>query len=80
VRADYARHLDMVLRWLSAQVNMRVLYVTYGDAVRQPAQHAAAIARFLERDLDVARMTAVVDESLHRQRAPGIADMSAPRV
>jgi hypothetical protein len=69
VRADYERHLNMVLRWLPAQANMRVLCVDYGDAVQHPEPHGAAIARFLERALDVAGMAAAVDRSLHHQHA-----------
>lgn len=80
VRADYARHLEMVQRWLAAQARMCVHHVTYGDVVRQPAPHAAAIARFLERDLDVTRMAAAVDATLHRQRATDCVEGSAARM
>jgi hypothetical protein len=51
-----------LLRWVSEQPNFSVLGVTYARA----AESAAEIARFLERDLDLAAMAAAFDPCLRR--------------
>lgn len=69
VRADYTRHLTAVQIWIAAQPYMRTLNVPYADVVSEPATHAAQIAMFLRRELDVPAMAAAVDRALHRQRS-----------
>jgi len=62
-------HVSQVESWLEEQSNFDVIYVPYNDAIENPAKYADDLNNFLGRDLDVGAMTAVVDKSLHRQRA-----------
>lgn len=62
-------HVSQVESWLEEQPNFDVMYVPYNDAIENPAKYADDLNNFLGRDLDVGAMTAVVDKSLHRQRA-----------
>ncbi len=70
--ADLARyfekHLQQVTQWLAEQPNMQVLYVDYNQALQDPRQPVAEINRFLGGGLDEARMRAVVEPALYRQR------------
>jgi hypothetical protein len=69
--AVYAQQLAAVDAWLAARPNFQVLKVPYAQMVADPASHAAAVNRFLGGTLDEARMRAVVDPSLHRNRSTG---------
>lgn len=64
----FAQHLRTLEGWLAAQPNLRVLPVEYHALLRTPAEQLERIAVFLERPLDAARATAVVDPQLYRQR------------
>ncbi len=64
----FRRHDEQVKAWLTAQPNMEVLYVRYGDVLADPARQAERISRFLGETLDVKKMAATVDRSLYRQR------------
>ncbi len=62
------RHLDQTSRWLSTAPGFRVLYVSYNQMFEKGAEHAARIDEFLGGGLDVARMAAVVNPTLYRER------------
>ncbi|MCG8604088.1 sulfotransferase domain-containing protein [bacterium] len=62
-------HLLQIESWLEKQPNMEVLYVHYGDALKDPGGTVEKVNRFLGYSLDANKMAAVVDHSLHRQRA-----------
>jgi hypothetical protein len=66
--AGYADHLAAVKVLLAERPYFDVLYLEHQDVMRQPAEHAEQIARFLGGDLDVAKMAAAVDPKLHRNR------------
>lgn len=53
---------------LMALHKVPVLRVLYSDTVSDPASSAAKVAEFLEADLDITAMAAVVDPTLYRQR------------
>jgi hypothetical protein len=61
-------HLLQIESWLEKQSNMDVLYVHYGDALKDPGSTAEKVNRFLDYSLDPNEMAAVVDNKLHRQR------------
>ncbi|MCS6991873.1 MAG: alkaline phosphatase family protein [Chitinophagales bacterium] len=50
--------------------NMKVLHVRYADAIAQPLETAETVAAFLNEELDVEQMAAVVDRSLYRNKMP----------
>ncbi|MCE9613349.1 MAG: sulfotransferase [Lentisphaerae bacterium] len=67
--ALFNRHLAEIQVWLAKQPNMRVHYVHYGDVIQSPQKVMADLCAFLERPLDAARMAAIVDPELYRNRA-----------
>ncbi len=64
----FRKHLDSVQTWLASQPNIEVLYVNYGELIKDPAPHIQSLARFLDIPLDVPAMLAAPDKSLHRQK------------
>jgi hypothetical protein len=65
----FARHVEMVQNWLAAQPNFSVLEVQYNALLQDPQRHVAAVNRFLGGGLDEARMAAVINPDLYRNRA-----------
>ena len=71
-RALYEEHLRQIDRFLlSRRSCFSVLRLDYGHVVARPADAAARLAAFIDVPLDVARMAAVADPALYRNRANG---------
>ena len=68
LRQHFERHLAYLSEWLEGQLRMPFLEVDYHTVIDRPSDVAVAIARFLDRDLDVDAMASVVDPALYRQR------------
>ena len=66
----FSKHLAQIEIWLSAQPNMKTLYLHYQQVAQAPAVPIARLAQFLDRPLDQAAMQTVVDGRLYRQRKP----------
>jgi hypothetical protein len=64
----FHRHLQKLEGWLAAQPNFRTLEVHYSEVMLHPRAAAEKINAFLFGALDVAKMVAVVDPALHRQK------------
>ncbi len=64
----FEQHLAQVTGWLKEQPHMDVLYVNYNALVNDPAGPLAEINQFLAGRLDEAKMLAVIDPKLYRQR------------
>ena len=69
MRELYEGHLRRVKALLRHAPHFRTLDVEYTGVIEAPRREAERIREFLARDLDVDRMTAVVDENLYRNRA-----------
>ena len=54
--------------WLNSKPYVKVSRVQYHSLLNQPKEAAEAVAKFLERPLDVEAMTRQVDGTLYRQR------------
>lgn len=65
----FTHHLLETRQWLANQPNFAVHYVHYSDLLREPTSHAVQINQFLGGTLDVAKMTAMIDPELYRNRA-----------
>ena len=64
----FQKHLVQVKERLAKQKNVSVLYLDYNELVRNPASQVGQINAFLGNRLDEARMIAMIDLSLYRQR------------
>ena len=64
----YGKHLEKVKSWLSAQLNMSVIYVRYNEMVADPAGYANKVAEFLGAAVNVEAMKNVPQEQFYRQR------------
>ncbi len=57
---------------ITEREDMKVLFVNYNEILSGPAEHLNEIHRFLQdKNLDLERMTKVVDDRLYRQRRTG---------
>ena len=65
----FRRHLEEVDRWLLVQKGIEVLRVSYNETLKFPLEQARRVNGFLGGRLDPARMSAVVDMTLYRQRS-----------
>lgn len=65
---QFQQHLTAIKPWLIRQPNMEVLYVKYNALMAAPGPSCAKIADFLNMPLDQARMLAVPDRQLYRNR------------
>ncbi len=72
----FAIHLRQIQDWLKTQPNIQVLYVQYSEMMADPRGQAEKINQFLGGQLDVEKMTGVVDRALYRERS---GQPSAPR-
>jgi hypothetical protein len=66
----FEKHLRAVDKWLIAQENVQVLYVSYRDVLTNPKEQASKINVFLGGGLDERAMAEVVDPDLYRNRQP----------
>jgi len=64
----YQKHLTAVKRWLSRQLNFRMIEVEYNRLLADPGEDLVRLSRFLNRPVDLEQMQAVIDTSLYRQR------------
>jgi len=67
-RALYTTHLEQVDRFLANRACFSTLRVDYADTVASPSAQAARLNAFLGGHLDEAKMTAVADTALYRNR------------
>jgi hypothetical protein len=74
----FQRHLEAADAWLASRQNFRVLRVDYHRTLGDPRETCAQLKRFLGRDLDEARMQAVVTRALYRQRRAACVPRDAP--
>jgi hypothetical protein len=65
---QFQTHLAAMKPWLVRQPNMEVLYVNYNALMSEAEPHCEKIVNFLNVPLDRARMLAVPDGQLYRNR------------
>lgn len=64
----FEAQMARVEQYMQQQSNFETLYVTYNDALRDPAPSVHAVNTFLGGDLDTDAMMTVVDPTLYRNR------------
>ena len=77
MKANYVQHLEQVERFLARRSCFTTLTMNYADVLASPREQAARIKSFLGAPIDVARMAAVAEPSLYRNRH---GDTEAPSV
>jgi hypothetical protein len=66
--ALFDKHVKRVEGWLMGRAHVRCLYVDYALLMAEPAAQVERVRTFLGGALDAARMAAVIDAGLYRQR------------
>jgi len=69
IRRMFLVHLERINDFLRLHPCFDVLYVNYNLMLKEPAERIVQINAFLGGHLDVAAMTAAIDQSLYRNRA-----------
>ena len=64
----FEQHLASITNWLGQQQNIEVLYPWYHDILADPAKQIDQINTFLGEQLNIEKMTQVVDQALYRNR------------
>jgi hypothetical protein len=65
----FEKHLKQVNDWVKQQPNVARLDVNYNEMLKNPQPFIGQINAFLDHQVDVVKMAAVVDPALHRQRS-----------
>ena len=71
LRHALERQLIQVTAYLNRNKNFRVLAVDYNDLLEKPAEQSARVLAFVESEESPETVSAVIDQSLWRNRAPG---------
>ena len=66
---NFKNQLISANNWFKTNHNAAVLFVEYKDVLDKPLETAEKVGKFLGVDMDVQKMAAVVDKSLHREKA-----------
>jgi Sulfotransferase domain len=69
IEAQIQKHLSVMKPWLIRQPNIDVLYVNYNMLMTKPEPVCEQITEFLDLPLNQARMLAVPDKQLYRNRS-----------
>lgn len=64
----FRKHLEKVKSWVARQPNFELIDVDHRGVLENPDHWAGRIKAFLEKDVDVEKMSGVVDEGLYRNR------------
>jgi hypothetical protein len=65
----FRREIEVLDKWIQAQKNIGILYVSYNDMMRDPTNLMGEVGRFLGRGINLEAMARVVDHRLYRQRS-----------
>ena len=65
----FAKHLKETKEWLVGKDHFEVCYIHYSDMIDDATATAARVNDFLGLSLDIEKMAAVVDKSLHREKS-----------
>ena len=65
------KHLLTVKDWIARQKNIQVTYIDYNKVIQNPRRHASLVSQFLKGQVNVEKMSTVVDGSLYRKKSKG---------
>ena len=66
---NYQQNLEKVKQWVPQQANIECLFVKYADVIENPGQESRRIKNFLQVELNIEAMEAIVDKSLYREKS-----------
>lgn len=70
VLADtFTKQMTKTLEFLSGEPNFEFHYVNYSDVINSPLEECEGINAFLGMDLNIEKMTKVIDKSLYRNKS-----------
>jgi hypothetical protein len=64
----FGEHLKQVEDWLARQSNIKVLYVKFNEAIKDPLYYSKIVNQFLGGELNEKNMAEAIEGSLYRQR------------
>lgn len=65
----FRKQQEKVDIWIDSQPQVKLLKINYSDVISDPLSQAERISNFLERELDIHNMAAVVDPTLYRNKS-----------
>jgi hypothetical protein len=65
----FQKQVGQIKSWLSAQKNMRSLFMNYGEIMKDPIRTSQHIIHFLDLNLVKEKMASAVDPELYRQKS-----------
>jgi len=75
---NYSLHLKEIQEWEKQNENVDVMYLNYTDVITNPLAAVQRICSFLDLSLNMQEMSAVIDDSLYRQRVEEPKNNSIP--
>ena len=68
MKVIYGKHLKKIKQWLEEQEHIDVFYIYFSDVIQNPIENAMKLNDFLGGNLNVEKMSGVVEKALYRQR------------
>lgn len=65
---SFKNNLDKIDIWADERHNVDILYVQHRDVIENPEREAVRVCKFLNRDLDIQKMSVAIDTSLYRTK------------
>ncbi len=64
----FSKHIGEIEKWMKEQRNIKVLYVSYNDFIKDPYEQMLIVNKFLNYKLNIEEAVKVVDKTLYRNR------------
>ncbi len=68
IRRHFEKHLEELAKWLPQQDHIQWMELEFRSVIEAPLEAAGRVAEFLQQELDLEAMAAVIEPSLYRQR------------
>ena len=68
MKSNFAGHVEEVEGWMRASDHVDVLFVSYNRMQAESEGQIARVAKFMDANLDAAKMAEIIDPALYRQR------------
>ena len=68
----YKKNLEKIRLWAKKNYNVDVLYVEYKNVINKPYEEAQKVNNFLNKKLDIEKMSKIVDKQLYREKLDNV--------